>query len=64
MRQNWPRPWPWSALEAQSEFQTLAMKSICGITAVRPYNIDPTATGKVAFNLAHLGLTVIPCDSA
>ena len=40
------------------------MKSICGITAVRPYNIDPTATGKVAFNLAHLGLTVIPCDSA
>jgi ornithine cyclodeaminase len=46
---------------AQSEFQTLAMKSICGITTVRLYDIDPSATEKAAHNLAHSGLTVIPC---
>ena len=33
---------------AQSEFQTIAMKAICGITCVRLYDIDPTATAKAA----------------
>ena len=47
---------------AQSEFQTLAMKSICGITTVRLYDIDPSATEKAVRNLAHSGLKVIPCD--
>ena len=32
----------------QSEFQTIAMKAICGITCVRLYDIDPTATAKAA----------------
>ena len=47
----------------RSEFQTLAMKSICGITTVQLYDIDPSATEKAARNLAHSGLNVIPCDS-
>ena len=47
---------------AQSEFQTLAMKSICCITTVLLYDIDPSATEKAVRNLAHSGLKVIPCD--
>ena len=31
---------------AQSEFQALAMKAICGIDAVRLYDIDSTATAQ------------------
>jgi ornithine cyclodeaminase len=46
---------------AQSEFQSLAMKAICGITEVRLYDIDPKATAKCAANLAGTGLTVTPC---
>jgi ornithine cyclodeaminase len=49
---------------AQSEFQTLAMKAICGITTVRLYDIDPAATKKCAANLAGHGLTVVACTSA
>ena len=49
---------------AQSEFQTLAMKAICGIDTVRLYDIDPAATAKCAANLAGHGLTVVPCASA
>jgi ornithine cyclodeaminase len=49
---------------AQSEFQTLAMKAVCGITSVRLYDIDPEATAKCAANLAGLGLDVVPCQSA
>ena len=49
---------------AQSEFQTLAMKAICGIDTVRLYDIDPAATTKCAANLAGHGLTVVPCASA
>ena len=47
---------------AQSDFQTLAMKSICCITTVLLYDIDQSETEKAARNLAHSGLTVIPCD--
>jgi ornithine cyclodeaminase len=49
---------------AQSEFQTLAMKAICGIDTVRLYDIDPAATEKCAANLASHGLKVVPCASA
>ena len=46
---------------AQSEFQCLAMKAVCGITNVRLYDIDSTATDRCAANLAGLGLSVTKC---
>lgn len=49
---------------AQSEFQSLAMKAILGITHVRLYDIDPAATEKCARNLAGTGLKVTACASA
>ncbi|MFG6500369.1 ornithine cyclodeaminase [Sulfitobacter sp. 1A13191] len=49
---------------AQSEFQSLAMKAICGIDEVRLYDIDRAATAKCARNLAGSGLKVVECDSA
>jgi ornithine cyclodeaminase len=49
---------------AQSEFQALAFKAVCGIAEVRLYDIDPAATAKCAANLAGSGLTVTACDSA
>jgi len=48
---------------AQSEFQTLAMKAICGLKSVRLYDIDARATAKCAANLANAGLNVVPCSS-
>lgn len=49
---------------AQSEFQSLAMQAIVGITHVRLYDIDPAATKKCATNLAYTGLDVTVCNSA
>jgi ornithine cyclodeaminase len=49
---------------AQSEFQCLAFKAICGIDTIRLYDIDPRATAKAARNLAGKGLTVIACVTA
>ncbi len=49
---------------AQSEFQSLAMKAICGVDEVRLYDIDPAATAKCAANLAGHGLRVVSCTSA
>ena len=49
---------------AQSEFQSMAMKAICGVKSVRLYDIDPAATEKAARNLQGLGLTVVACQSA
>ena len=49
---------------AQSEFQSLAMKAICGVNTVRLYDIDPAATDKAARNLEGWGLTVVPCATA
>jgi ornithine cyclodeaminase len=46
---------------AQSEFQTLAMKAICGLKTVRLYDTDPAATRKCAANLAGHGLNVVSC---
>lgn len=48
----------------QSEFQSLAMKTIVGIDEVRLYDIDPAATRKCAANLEGMGLTVTSCASA
>jgi ornithine cyclodeaminase len=49
---------------AQSEFQSLAMKAVCGINEVRLYDTDPAATRKCLANLSGHGLSVVPCDSA
>ena len=48
---------------AQSEFQCLAFKAVCGIDTVRLYDIDAGATEKAARNLEGSGLTIIPCTS-
>jgi len=48
---------------AQSEFQTLAMRAICGLKSVRLYDTDRAATAKCAANLAGLGLNVMSCNS-
>ena len=48
---------------AQSEFQCLAFKAICGIDTVRLYDIDPLATARCASNLNRHGLKVVSCTS-
>jgi ornithine cyclodeaminase len=48
---------------AQSEFQCLAFKAVCGIDTVRLYDIDTSATTRCARNLATNGLTVVECRS-
>ena len=48
---------------AQSEFQALAMKTVCGIENLRLYDIDPAATAKCAANLADSGLNITACNS-
>ncbi|MCV6824334.1 MULTISPECIES: ornithine cyclodeaminase [Halocynthiibacter] len=49
---------------AQSEFQCLAMKKLCGIRRVKLYDIDPAATAKAAKNLEGQGLEVVSCTTA
>ncbi|MEO1140672.1 MAG: ornithine cyclodeaminase [Pseudomonadota bacterium] len=49
---------------AQSEFQSLAMKALCGLKTVRLWDTDPAAIDKAAHNLEGLGLTVVKCASA
>ena len=49
---------------AQSEFQCLAFKAICGIDTVHLYDIDPQATAKAARNLHGKGLNVTACKTA
>lgn len=49
---------------AQAEFQALAFKAICGITELRLYDIDPTATRKCVANLVGSGLKLTQCTSA
>lgn len=48
---------------AQSEFQALAMKVICGITDIRLYDIDSKATDKCMKNLQNLDLRLTACKS-
>jgi ornithine cyclodeaminase len=49
---------------AQCEFQALAFKALCGIDAVRLYDLDPAATKKAARNLGSAGLKVVSCASS
>lgn len=49
---------------AQSEFQALAFKAILGISKLRLFDIDPTATQKCVANLAGRGFDIIQCRSA
>ncbi len=46
---------------AQSEFQCLAIKAVCGIEDIRLYDIDSAATEKCVKNLTGLGLQIMPC---
>ncbi|MFO8125196.1 ornithine cyclodeaminase [Yoonia sp.] len=46
---------------AQSEFQCLAIKAVCGIDNIRLYDIDDAATAKCMKNLAGLGFQITPC---
>ncbi|WP_299078532.1 ornithine cyclodeaminase [uncultured Ruegeria sp.] len=48
---------------AQSEFQCLAFKAMCGIDTVRLYDVDQKATAKCAANLQNKGLTVVACKT-
>ncbi|MEL6641015.1 MAG: ornithine cyclodeaminase [Pseudomonadota bacterium] len=48
---------------AQSEFQVVALKAVCGIDTVRLYDIDPDATIKCAGNLTGRGINVVACTS-
>jgi ornithine cyclodeaminase len=49
---------------AQSEFQCMAFKAVCGIDTVRLYDIDAAATAKAVRNLTGKGLTVVACKTA
>ncbi|MGJ8622448.1 MAG: ornithine cyclodeaminase [Yoonia sp.] len=46
---------------AQSEFQCLAIKAVCGIDNIRLYDIDSAATEKCMKNLTGLGFHITPC---
>ncbi|MDB6179360.1 ornithine cyclodeaminase [Paracoccus sp. Z330] len=49
---------------AQSEFQALAMRALCGVTRLRLYDIDRKATDKLVANLSGLGFDLTACSSA
>jgi ornithine cyclodeaminase len=49
---------------AQAEFQALAFKAICGISEVRFYDIDASATRKCMTNLKDSGLKLVACTTA
>lgn len=48
---------------AQSEFQALAFKAICGIKKIRLYDTDNDAIEKCANNLADKGFDIVKCSS-
>lgn len=48
---------------AQSEFQSLAFKAICGIKRIQMFDIDPKATAKAVKNLENSGLEVVTCST-
>ncbi|AEI95313.1 ornithine cyclodeaminase [Roseobacter litoralis] len=48
---------------AQSEFQALAMRVICGIETLRMYDVDRAATEKAVRNLDGFGFTLEPCST-
>jgi len=48
---------------AQSEFQALAMREICGVKRLRLFDIDADATRKLVRNLAGFGFDLAPCKT-
>lgn len=50
-------------LGAQSEFQALGFRAICGIRTLRVYDIDPAATAKFRANMAGLGFDIVEAAS-
>ena len=48
---------------AQSEFQALAFRAICGVDRLRLYDIDPAATAKLMRNLDEMGFDLTTCTS-
>ena len=48
---------------AQSEFQALAMRTICGVDHLRLYDIDRVASEKLVRNLKGFGFTIDVCDA-
>lgn len=48
---------------AQSEFQCVAIKAVCGIENIRLYDIDSAATEKCMRNLAGMGFQITPCST-
>ncbi len=49
---------------AQSEFQAIAFRAICGVNRLRLYDIDPAATRKTIANLETQGFELIACATA
>ncbi|NRP20807.1 Delta(1)-pyrroline-2-carboxylate reductase [Ensifer adhaerens] len=49
---------------AQSEFQALAFKAIVGVSELRLFDIDPSATERCARNLAGNGFAIKSCSSS
>lgn len=49
---------------AQAEFQALAFKAICGVTHLRLYDIDRSASDKCLRNLGGSGLAITLCHSS
>ena len=49
---------------AQSEFQCIAFKAICGIDKVRLFDTDKYATEKAFLNLSNYELEVVKCKSS
>ncbi len=48
---------------AQSEFQILALASVCGIKNFRLYDVDPAATARCMVNLEGKGVALTACSS-
>jgi len=49
---------------AQSEFQALAMRAVCGVDRLRLFDIDPASTEKLVRNLSGHGFDLTPCPTA
>ena len=50
--------------EAEFKFQTIAMKEICGITQVKPYDIELKANLKEQRDSNNKGKSIFTCNSA
>jgi ornithine cyclodeaminase len=48
---------------AQSEFQAMAMRAVCGIDRLRLYDVDPKATDNLVRNLSDQGFDLTPCKT-